>query len=115
MTSWSLDEFDLHKAKLDAVCADIRTSAATAASLGVADGLMYGILPSPLVVPVLSAMNHHVDDMINALAEANEVVRDAIAQTRADYASAEQTGEDVSRKVEDDIVATSAEIRALLS
>ncbi|MGA4507844.1 hypothetical protein ACQB6R_02285 [Propionibacteriaceae bacterium G1746] len=115
MTAWDLEEFDRHITKLNAVCTDMRTAAGTGASLGVADGLMYGILPSPLVVPILSTLNGHGDDMLAALAEANEVTRDAIKQTRADYQFAEESGVSQSKKVEDDIVATAAQIGELLS
>lgn len=98
-SQWDVGELDRHARTLDAVASEVEIHARKAESLGFGTVGMYGLLPSPLILPALGLVNRNMTEVLDTLEKTIATARDGIRQTRRLLAESEQTGADNAQEI----------------
>lgn len=95
---WELGEFDTHIKKLDAVIEETQGAKQKAAGTAAPQDL-YGLIPSPIICPIMGELKDKVDELMHALVESNEAARDGIQATRDANQQVEEENAKAARKI----------------
>lgn len=93
--TFDLGELDRHISSMDGLASDVESTVTTAQKQP--NPLMYGLMMSPVVLPVMTAITSAGGQFLNGLGSAIDVASGQLSETRKSYAETEQTATDGAR------------------